>query len=48
VRDGSAKGGSAQKRRPAISAASYALGKQDVEFSTERRLTFRLIRPLLF
>jgi hypothetical protein len=48
VRDGSAKGGLVQKRRPAISTASYALGKQDVEFSTERRLTFRLIRPLLF
>jgi hypothetical protein len=48
VRGGPVKGGSVQKRRPAISAASYALGKQDVEFSTDRRLTFRLIRPLLF
>jgi hypothetical protein len=48
VRDSSVKDSSVQKRRPAISAASYALGKQDVGFSTERRLTFRLIRPLLF
>ena len=48
VRGRSVKGSSVQKHRPAISAASYALGKQDVEFSTDRRLTFRLIRPLLF
>jgi hypothetical protein len=48
VKGGPVRRGSTQKGKPTISAASYVSAKQDVGFTPERQLTFRLIQPLSF